>query len=610
MLKKIALAIALVCSGVSAQQTAGTTSGLPAGSTLDPSQVYNTVNLVNNTMSPTNTTGTWQNLGLVNQGLPCWGPGGPVYCGPQPYYNNGSFNFSYGITDVHQTVNINNALSSIGSGLQVNGYNFGFTAKNGNGWDDGRVDYLTAYVNFEDKSNKLAYSKSYDLNYKFDWTTFNFSETFDTPYASKDLKTVTYGFVGGDNNYWAGPYGPEIYNVSFSLKYSVDQCSMNVLSSPTCPGYLEALAKLAPAPTTVTSEPITTTSTSPTTTTTIVTDPIASTVSVTSTSTIAQPIVAPTTTTTSTTSTVTATKETQSNSSNTSLALSIISKNSERDATGAAVAQSAVSQAQQAAQQAQQEAASVASNAVANSLTVNAVSGSNQQTSGNGIKLNTTASTNFSLQPGITNLTSMLGPQTSSSTSAQQNAGSTAMSASINQPVSTANTVSQQLTSNTAATYALPLLQPQQSIVAPMNAYIQTEAIQQVQPITQNKSVTQTSETYSIVPTNFLTDRTNPLTDIIEAKQSVPQNNTIATTGPSVNKNAGNNEVAGGVDINKMALAPIGYGDYMNFTLKDAAFYAPKEVYKNQRNVDNARALRQMTNDSKHREMIEMQYVR
>ena len=32
---------------------------------------------------------------------------------------------------------IASVLPNTGSGLRVNGYNFGFTAKNGNGWDDG-----------------------------------------------------------------------------------------------------------------------------------------------------------------------------------------------------------------------------------------------------------------------------------------------------------------------------------------------------------------------------------------------------------------------------------------------------------------------------------------
>lgn len=562
----------IIAGVVAAQQTAGTTSG-----TLDPAQVYNTTNLVNNTTSPNNTTGTWQNVGLWNQGLPCWGPGGPVYCGPNPYFNNGSFNFSYGLSDVNQSVNINNALSSIGSGLRVNGYNFGFLAKNGNGWDDGRVDYLVAYVNFTDSTNKLVYNKSYDLNYKFNWTYFNFSETFNTPFASKDLGTATYGFVGKDNNYWAGPYGPEITNISFSLKYSVDPCAVDVLSSPSCPGYLDALLKTIPT-TSTDSATTTTTSVSPasSTTTTIVADPIAPVVTTTSTSTIGQvsvvaPVVsAPVSTTTSSTPTTNTTKESNGSSGSTSLALSIISKNQDRDNAALSVAQSAMSQAAQSAQQAQQEAAAIASNAVENSQTSNIVSTSVAQSSGNGIRINNVANL-FSMSfnsvnvPGMSSA-SMLSPQMQLSTFAT--------------PTSTTMMVTEQS-------------QTQQVFVSP-----------------NTSAVSQTAQSYAMLQPNFLTDKSNPLTDIIEGKQNIPQTNTIATVGPSVNKNVGDNDVAGGVDINKMALAPIGYGTYLNFTLRDATFYAPKEVYRNQRNVDNARALRQLTNDGKHREMVELQYAK
>ena len=59
-----------------------------------------------------------------------------------------------------------------------------------------------------------------------------------------------------------------------------------------------------------------------------------------------------------------------------------------------------------------------------------------------------------------------------------------------------------------------------------------------------------------------------------------------------------------------MTTAPIGYSDYLTLAMRDVAFYAPKEVYRNQRNVDNARALRQMTSDNKHKEMVEMQYAK
>jgi hypothetical protein len=142
-----------------------------------------------------------------------------------------------------------------GSGLQVNGYNFGFTAKNGNGWDDGRVDQLTALVRFWDNTNgraanNLLYGNSWDLSYKYNWTTFNYTDTFTKPLAVASIGQVQYGFIGKDNNFWQGPYGPEVMDVKFSLKYSVDPCASNPLYSPTCSGYLDALNKLLPKTTT------------------------------------------------------------------------------------------------------------------------------------------------------------------------------------------------------------------------------------------------------------------------------------------------------------------------------------------------------------------------
>jgi hypothetical protein len=582
-MKKLLASLLLLSSVTLAQQTATTT--------LDPTQVYSTGNLVLPTLSGTNNT-PWVN-GVYQDSLTCFAWGNPGYCGPNPIVTPGyNINFSFGMTDIYQVQAIANVLPNSGTGLRVNGYNFGFMAKNGNGWDNGQQDYLTAYVSFIGKDGKQAYYKSYDLNSKFDWTTFNYSDTFATPYASKDLNTVQYGFVGYDTNFWAGPYGPEVTNINFSLKYSVDPCAVNVLSSATCPGYMDALAKLAPAPI-VDSTTTSSTSTTPTgtVTTTVTTDLLGPTVTVSSSplpppgsppppgpppsgSPPPQQGPAPTTTSSSTSTASTTTKESSGSSGGSiSLALSIISKNSERDAAGAAVAQSAMAQAQSAANQAQQEAASVASNAVANSMSANIVSASGQQSSGTGIKVNSTSNNSRSSSSIVVasvstiNTPGFVGPSMLSIT--QQSF----------EPVS--NTVIvQQATPNTVAT----------------------------NPV--STGATQMIETYSLVPPSFLTDKSNPLTDIIEGKQTIPQNNTTTTTGPSVNKNTQDNEVAGGVDINKMALSPAGYGSYLNLALRDAAFYAPKEVYKNQRNVDNARALRTLTNDSKHREMVEMQYAR
>lgn len=77
----------------------------------------------------------------------------------------------------------------------------------------------------------------------------------------------------------------------------------------------------------------------------------------------------------------------------------------------------------------------------------------------------------------------------------------------------------------------------------------------------------------------------------------------------SVRKDVRDNEAAGGVSISLIATQPVGYDSYFN-AIKDVSFYAPKEVYANQRVIDNQRALRQLANDKLHQQLIEQQYSR
>jgi hypothetical protein len=98
------------------------------------------------------------------------------------------------------------------------------------------------------------------------------------------------------------------------------------------------------------------------------------------------------------------------------------------------------------------------------------------------------------------------------------------------------------------------------------------------------------------------------LNDSIESRPILQQATQPQQTD-AVNKNAQSNELAGGVDIAAMNQQPVGFQNY-SFSLTDAQFYAPREIYRNQRTVDNARALRQLTNDGRHREMVEQQYKR
>jgi hypothetical protein len=225
----LALYLALLYSSYSNAQTDPTTG-----------------NLINYGTSPTETTSTWNNGVYVNQ--LCFGAGQPSNCGPNPSIREGNYiNYSYGTVDLNQIVNINKALSIGGSGVQLSGFNFGFTAKNGNGWDDGRQDYLSAYVKLYGSTGSQVASYDYtaQTNQRYNWRQFNFSETFATPYVASTLGNAQVGFVGRDNNFWAGTYGPEIFNVSFSLRYSVrpDPCIADPLSSPTCPGYALATVK-------------------------------------------------------------------------------------------------------------------------------------------------------------------------------------------------------------------------------------------------------------------------------------------------------------------------------------------------------------------------------
>lgn len=500
---------------------------------LDPTQVYNTGNIVQDT--PYGGISSWTN-GVYQDNLTCWAWGDPGYCGPNAIVRPGNnINFSFGYTDLNQIQSIASVLPNSGTGLRINGYNFGFTAKNGNGWDGGNLDYLTAYVNFYDPKGILAYNKNYDLNYQFNWTTFNFSENFTKPYASKDLGTVQYGFVGKDNNNWAGPYGPEIYNISFSLKYSVDPCYVNILSSPSCPGYLEELAKLN----NVSSSTLATVNTTPTTTTTITNDPV-------------QPV--STSYSAPTTSSVQATpvQTTASNSP------------SEKTVSGPSI-----STILGIVRSEQSRIAGVESSAV-------------QQANETASKLANTAK-----EQGESVAASLTTTSISSSMNSVQGIGQTSSGFSVLSPT-------------------LGLTLPGAS-----QPGLQVQSLQQRQIITENKTEenrsNQETEVIRTDSINFV--GSNPINDYLEQKPVQDNQNTTTTREATVKKDVQDSDIAGGVTLSAMAKLPVGYELY-SVAIKDSNFYAPKEIYKNQRIVDNDRIQRMMNSrsDKVHQEMVDEQY--
>jgi len=152
------------------------------------------------------------------------------------------------------------------------------------------------------------------------------------------------------------------------------------------------------------------------------------------------------------------------------------------------------------------------------------------------------------------------------------------------------------------------------SYTQPQNAMFYAMAAapveQQQQATAQQVSFARQAEIEQVSSTSgFMTNRTDPLNEVVESKPAVTTSSTIESA-QTVRVSVSDNELAGGVDINKMATTPVGYSNYTNLMLKDGKMYEPKEIYKNQTPVDNARALRQLSTDRLHQQMIEQQYRR
>jgi len=85
---------------------------------------------------------------------------------------------------------------------------------------------------------------------------------------------------------------------------------------------------------------------------------------------------------------------------------------------------------------------------------------------------------------------------------------------------------------------------------------------------------------------------------------------TQTQTGPSV-RNGGKVEgMEGGPDPTQLAKAPTDFNQYLNMQMRDSQFYSVREIYKNQRVVDNESILRRLNgrSDLLHQQMVGEQY--
>lgn len=579
---------------------------------IEPGQVYTTPNVVQVTQP--GGPSTWVN-GVYQDNLTCWRGGDPGYCGPNAIVRPGNnINFSYGLTDLHQVQAVASLLPQI-TGLQVNGYTFRFTAKNGNGWDDGRVDQLSAYVRFFNSSGAVVENNQYDLNYKFNWTNFNFSKDFSTPYQLGDLSTVRYGFVGRDNNFWAGPYGPEVNSVSFQLKYSVDPCNTNPLYSTSCSGYLAALNSLVPQ------------QTQPTATTTPAAQvqepaqqPVASTTPQ-ATQQVASVLVQP----------IAPAQQQTQQAGSTQLALSVIARNQDRERqTQQAAVQQALDIAQQATLRTEQQAVSVVQQQV-------------EQTQ-QSLLASTTIAQSATSQALLLQSTQRQTDQTSTrvvqGSGQQQNVVQQTQTAAVapaqqlqvvqqtaQQTLATAPAQQQQQAVSVAKVQPEPavqqvvsvVLQPPQQEVAVQTQTQQTlartpqldsipQVLAQEQPQQQQQAAAKVPEPDVQSSTTLAPlDRTNPLSDFLNPQANL-NTQTATSQTQDVRREQQTNELAGGVSLDRLATQPVGYQQYLGLALLDAKFYPTREIYGRQTTVDNQRALRQLSSDRLHQQMVNQQY--
>jgi hypothetical protein len=399
-----------------------------------------------------------------------------------------------------------------------------------------------------------------------------------------------------------------VYNMYAKMIVTPDPCMKNVMYSSSCTGFQEAIDKLngtnkTDYATTGYTEPASVTAgTSSSEAITYTSSPTGSTVAV---SPVVAPVVSPTSGGSSTSSTpqqvvsvassnVSADKTSGGSPVNLSFAMNLISKNAEREkATAMSAVANAVEQAQAAASQAQQEAVSIATRASEASTSTSSVGGSSS-TSSTSIGDTKSASTGGGLtMQGVGAGAIQL-----------QNFGPTQSSVSTTSSVSA---ITQQSFAVQANYSIVPIMQVA-SVAPTLNGPTFSDAIQSIQS-SQSISIDRTPVDIE-APSNstgFITDRTNPLREIIDA-QPIISGISMEQQMSTVKKEVAINEAAAGVDIGKMAIAPMGYNTYLTLAIKDVSFYAPRDIYPKQNTVDNVRALRQMSSDRLHQEMINQQY--
>ncbi len=551
--------------------------------------------------------------------------------------------------------NIATALPHIGGGVQLHGFDYGFgyyagdycTAQFIICWSSSGANGRNVGLNITDKFGNSLFSDTWWVEGNYSGGSRSGRYLFTETQNSLNMGYVTWSVYGGygDNMGFSGYTRPI---------WTPDPCYDQPLYSKNCSNFDAEIKRLADEQNKIqkasldqTVANISTTSPTPSgTVTNTVTDANTSSPTVSTTTTITETTTSstsPKTTSTSTTITTASDETTKAaridnresqtagsssttrvevnrDHSSTSFALSLINRNQERETNIAMQAsQNAIKEGEQRGMQSMRQAERMVMDQQQKMNQNNAVMPEQNMVTG----------TEFKPQNQNNAMAMLMTPPQSTSVVQVQvlpNFANPQMSQQAN------NQASQHIdtfinSNNNVFTIAAPVVQTQIASIAPVTSapvitQSQVTSVVSVSPLNiQQQSIQQTGVTvrdetvtkYEIkettnTQTNFVTDRTNPITELVDNSKPMQQTTSTQTTMSTVKSNVQDNEAAGGVSISNIARTPVGFNSYM-VALNDAAFYAPKEIYRNQKTVDNARALRQLASDRLHQQMVDQQYL-
>lgn len=169
------------------------------------------------------------------------GAAGGTNGGTSAAFNPTTNTIIFGYTQ--QTVAYNYAFSQAlqAAGIAIGGYDYSWKINNA----DLNTGSLEGKFVLRALNGTALQTYTYQYNEKTRGDSENFqlfsgTQWFPKNHISNNISGFSLEWTGVDDKVWAGYWGPRVRSPSLSLRYVVDLCTTNPLSSPDCPGYLEA----------------------------------------------------------------------------------------------------------------------------------------------------------------------------------------------------------------------------------------------------------------------------------------------------------------------------------------------------------------------------------